>query len=75
MSERLLLLPSGEYGRIRLVKVPEDVGEHEVFRHITGVIAAVEEAKPDHSLEDIEDALEEHGFQIVDFILGPELGR
>jgi len=74
MAERLLLLPSGEYGKIRLVKVPNDVDEHEAFRHTTGVIAAVEESKPDHSLEDIEDALEEHGFQMVSFILGPELG-
>ncbi len=74
MAERLLLLPSGENGKIRLVKVPNDVDENEAFRHTTGIIASVEEAKPDHSLEDIEDALEEHGFQLVNFILGPELG-
>lgn len=74
MSERLLLLPSEEYGRIRLVRVPNDVDEHEAFRNATGVIASVEEANPGHSLEDIEDALEEHGFQLVNFILGPELG-
>jgi len=74
MAERLLLLPSGEYGKIRLVKVPNDVDEHEAFRHTTGVIASVEEANPDHSLEDIEDALEAQGFQVVNFILGPELG-
>ena len=74
MAERLLLLPSAEYGKIRLVKVPDDVDEHEAFRHTTGIIAAVEETTPDYSLEDIEDALEEHGFQLVNFILGPELG-
>lgn len=73
MSERLLLLPSVEYGKIRLVRVPEDVDGHEAFRNATGVIAAVEEGNPDHTLEDIEDALEEKGFQLVDYILGPEL--
>lgn len=74
MSERLLLLPSADHGRIRLVKVPEDMDEHEAFRHATGVIATVEESRPDYTLEDIEDALEEHGFHLVNFILGPELG-
>ena len=73
MGEKLLLLPSGEFGKIRLVKVPDDMDEHEAFRHTTGVIASVEEANSDCSLEDIEDALEEHGFQLVDYILGPEL--
>ncbi len=73
MGERLLLLPSGEFGKIRLVNVPNDVDEHEAFRNATGVIALVEESNPNHSLEDIEDALEEHGFELVNFILGPEL--
>jgi hypothetical protein len=73
MSEKLLLLPSEEYGKIRLVRIPDDVDEHEAFRHATGIIASVEETKPDRSLEDIEDALEEHGFQLVNFYLGPEL--
>ncbi len=73
MSERLLLLPSTEYGKIRLVRVPNDVDEHEAFRNVIGIIASLEEEKPDRSLEDIEDALEEHGFQLVKFFLGPEL--
>ncbi len=73
MGEKLLLLPSGEFGKIRLLRVPADLDEHEAFRNTTGVIASVEEGNPDCSLEDIEDALEEHGFQLVDYILGPEL--
>jgi hypothetical protein len=73
MGEKLLLLPSGVFGKIRLLRVPSDLDEHEAFRHATGVIASVEESNPNHNLEDIEDALEEHGFQLVDYILGPEL--
>jgi len=73
MGEKLLLLPNGEFGKIRLVRVPVDLDEHEAFRNATGVIASVEEGNPNYSLEDIEDALEEHGFQLVDYILGPEL--
>ncbi len=74
MAERLLLLPSTEYSKIRLVKIPDDVNENGAFRLTTGVIAAVEESKADCSMEDIEDALEQHGFQLVNFVLGPELG-
>ncbi len=73
MGERLLLLPSGKFGNIRLVKVPNDLDEHEAFRNATGVIASVEEGNPGCTLEDIEDALEGKGFQLVDYILGPEL--
>jgi len=73
MADKLLLLPSAEYGKIRLVKVPDDVDENEAFRHTTGVIATVEESESDHSLEDIEDALEQQGFQLVKFIMGPEI--
>lgn len=73
MGEQLLLLPSGKFDKIRLVKIPADLDGHEAYRSATGVIASVEEANPEHSLEDIEDALEEKGFEMVEYILGPEL--
>jgi hypothetical protein len=73
MGEKLLILPSGEFGKIRLVRVPADLDEHEAYRNATGVIASVEEANPEHTLEDIEDALEDKGFEVMDYILGPEL--
>ncbi len=73
MGEKLLLLPSGEFGKIRLVKVPDDLDGHEAFRNATGVIASVEEGNSSYTMEDIEDALEAKGFQLVDYILGPEL--
>lgn len=73
MSETLMILPSRNHTDIRLVRIPDEFEEHEVFRHVTGIIAGVEEDKPDYRWEDIAAALEDHGFEPVDFILGPAL--
>ena len=73
MSKKLMILPSADPKKIRLVSIPEDNEEHEVYRRATGVIAGVEERIPDYDWDDILEALEEHGFAEVDFILGPEL--
>jgi transcriptional regulator of aromatic amino acid metabolism len=67
-----MVLPSKAFEQIRLVQIPDDVAEQEAFQHATGVIASVEE-KAGYSLEDIVDALEEHGFYLVDYQLGPEI--
>lgn len=72
MASKLMVLPSKEFGKIRLITIPEDVAEQEAFQHATGVIAGVEE-KSGYSMEDIEDALEDHGFQLVECTLGPEI--
>jgi len=71
MSIRLMVLPAKQPEAIQLVKIPQDMEEHEAYRHATGVISGVEEQNPDYSWEDIEEALEEHGFQKMDFVLGP----
>lgn len=47
--------------------------EQEAFRHVTGIISEVEENDAGHSWEDIEDALETHGYRVLEFILGPKL--
>ncbi|MCB1752354.1 MAG: hypothetical protein KDI74_11585 [Gammaproteobacteria bacterium] len=73
MNVRLMVLPAGEPGGIRVVSIPEDRKEQEAFRHVTGIISAVEEGDPDYSWEDIEDALEKHGYRVLDFVLGPSL--
>ena len=72
MTSRLMVLPSKEFGKIRVVAIPEDVAEQEAFQHATGVIAGVEE-ESGYTMEDIEDALEGNGFQLVDCTLGPEI--
>jgi len=71
-QEDFLLLPSHDFEKIRLVRIPEDFERHEAFRHATGLIAEVEE-DPDSTWEDILDILEDHGFSPVEFVLGPEL--
>ena len=73
MAEKLMVLPAHDYKSIRLVRIPNDYEEHEVFRHVTGIIAAVEDNNPDYQWDDVLSALEDHGFEAVDFILGPAL--
>lgn len=73
MASRLMILPSKVFDRIRVVSVPEDFEEHEVYRAITGIIARVQERDEDCTWEDLADVLEEQGFMPVDFLLGPEL--
>jgi hypothetical protein len=73
MSETLMILPAVNATEIRLVRVPDDIEAHEAFRHATGLIARVEEENPDYNWDDIAALLEDHGFEAVEFILGPEL--
>ena len=73
MENKLMLLPSKDSKNIRLIKMPDDYEEQEVYRHVTGVIANVEELIPDYDWDDILERLEEHGFSEVDVLLGPEL--
>ena len=73
MAERLMVLPSKDVGRIRLVTVPEDMSPHEAYRYVTGLIAEIEQTGEDQWLDDVLDLLEDHGFEGVDFALGPPL--
>ena len=73
MSKPLMILPSSDSNSIRLVRLPDDFESHEAFRHVTGIIAAIEEQQPGCNTEDILASLEDHGFEPVEFILGPAL--
>ena len=73
MKDTFMILPAADSQAIRLVRVPEDYEEHEVFRHVTGLIGKLEEENPDYDWDDIAAVLEDHGFEPVDFILGPAL--
>ena len=68
-----MILPAKDPKLVRLVQIPNDYDPHEVFRHVTGLIAQVEEENPNYQWADIEAALEDHGFENVEFILGPSL--
>jgi hypothetical protein len=73
MSETLMILPASDAKAIRLVRVPDDYESHEAFRHVTGLIAANEEQNSSCDPDDILADLEDHGFETVEFILGPTL--
>lgn len=68
-----MILPAHDYKATRLVRIPDDFDEQEVFRHVTGLIAQVEEENPQYTWDEVATSLEDHGFEIVDFILGPAL--
>jgi hypothetical protein len=73
MNKKAMVLPAAKATGIRLVSLPEDFDEREAYRFVTGLITRVEEADPDYEWEDIALLLEEHGFEAIDFILGPGL--
>jgi hypothetical protein len=73
MSDTLMLLPASVPKAMRLIRIPDDYDEHEVYRHVTGLIAQVEEDNPDYTWADIQSLLEDHGFSIVPFLIGPAI--
>ena len=73
MPDQLMILPSTQFGYIRLVKMPADMEEHEAYRYATGIIAEVQQANADCCWDDVADALEARGFVEAAFTLGPEL--
>ena len=73
MTEKLMILSARKPADIRLVSVPDDYEEHEAYRHVTAMIASVEESDPDYEWADIEAVLSDEGFESVDFLLGPAL--
>ena len=72
MSDDLMILPASEPANIHLVRIPDDFEQHEVYRYVTGLIAKVEE-DPEYTWDDILELLEDRGFELVDFILGPSI--
>jgi hypothetical protein len=73
MNNKLMILPAHDYKIIRLVRIPDDFEEHEVFRYVTGLIAEIEEDNPEYTWNEIAAILEDSGFEIIEFILGPAL--
>ncbi|MBT8438973.1 MAG: hypothetical protein KJO91_04540 [Gammaproteobacteria bacterium] len=72
MTDKLMILPAKEPSNTRLIRIPDDFEEHEVYRYVTGLIAKAEENAA-YTWDDILDLLEERGFENVDFIHGPSL--
>ena len=72
MSDNLMILPASEPANIRLVRIPDDFEQHEIYRYVTGIISKVEE-DPEYTWDDILELLQDRGFELVDFILGPSI--
>ena len=72
MSDTVMILPASEAENIRLIRIPDDFDEHEVYRYVTGLIAKVEEDS-EYTWDDILELLEDRGFESVDFVLGPSI--
>lgn len=73
MSANMMILPSANPEEVRLLTLPDDMEGHEAFRHVIGLIAGLEEGGAKPSWEEVQEALEDHGFQAVQFVLGPSL--
>jgi len=73
MAKRLMVLPSKDVSKIRLVRVPDDMSAHEAYRSVTGLLSEVEREAGNQWLESALDLLEDHGFEGVEFTLGPPL--
>ena len=81
MADRLMLLPSADPARSRLLRIPLDLAPAEAYRQVTGVIAALESADGHGGgpggarvpVEAVIEALEDLGFEALDLILGPSL--
>ncbi len=73
MSEKLMILPADTPDKIRLLRIPDDYEEHEVYRAATGAIARIEDNVPDYDWEDLLEELEDMGFEAVEFLLGPKI--
>lgn len=73
MTDKLMILPSKDSSAIRLIKIPDDYEEQEVYRAATGAIARIEDNVPNYSWEDLMEELEDMGFEELSFILGPEV--
>jgi len=73
MKNRLMILPASDFKAIRAVRIPEDFEEQEAYRCVTSLIASVEEKNPEYKWSDIIEQLEDSGFELVPFVLGPAL--
>ncbi len=73
MSTNFMILPASAPERMRLLRVPDDYESHEAYRHVTALMAEVQESTPDWEWEDLAQVLEAQGFMPLDCVLGPAL--
>jgi len=74
MTARLMLLPAKKIEAMKIVRIPDDFDKRDAVKHATSLIGSIEEESSDYEWEDIAALLEDHGFEILDFLIGPDLG-
>ena len=70
---KVMLLPSKTFENSLLVTLPDDVDSHAAFRCAVSVIAEAETEGQEDTKQEIILALEDHGFQVIEYLLGPEI--
>ena len=73
MKPQFILLPAKSLDQSRLLRIPEDYSQRDALRAATSLIADVQENNPKCNWEDLAASLEDHGFEVVEFALGPTL--
>jgi len=73
MNDRIMILPSRDSTRVRLVTIPDDISPQEAYRYVTGLVSEVPREDEDLWVDAVMDTLEDKGFARVDFLLGPAL--
>ena len=66
-----MLLPGKTPAESRVLRLPHDLDEQEAYRQVTAIVAGLRAARHDHSMEDVLEALAEHGFTPVELVVGP----
>ena len=73
MTARLMLLPARKIEDMKIVSIPSDFDARDALRRATSLIASVEEENPDFDWEDIAMMLEDNGFEVQAFTIGPDI--
>jgi len=70
---KYMIFPGQENSDIKLVRCPDDFDRREIYRRVTGLIAELEQDGAKPGWDEIAQLLEDHGFTVLDYVLGPEM--
>jgi len=73
MTARLMLLPAKKLEDMKIVSIPSDFDARDALRRATSLIASIEEEDPDCDWDDIACMLEDNGFEVQPFMIGPDI--
>jgi len=73
MTARLMLLPAKKIENMKIVSIPSDFDARGALRRATSLIASIEEEDPDCDWDDMAAVLEDNGFEVQPFTIGPDI--